>query len=105
MKWFYDLRETKRRIAKLDAEIADLKRREDIRNAAQILRNRASLLMSAKAAPSLPKSQWATYLENPNLVDEALLEAGATRTPGIEDRWLIDLTAPRKMQGRNAPRA
>jgi hypothetical protein len=82
VKWFYEVR-------KLRAENAALKHSEDIKRAAMTLERRANILLSQTNHPSLLRAEWASFLENPALIDEALREAGAVRNFGKEDRWII----------------
>jgi hypothetical protein len=89
VKFWFSIKESKRRIAKLEEEMAAMHRGDALRNAVLTLRRRAQLLLQQTNLPSLSRTEWASCLKDPNLVDEALAEIGAEREIGKADRWII----------------
>ena len=99
VKWFWSIRKLSAEIEKIQIEIAALKKADAVKDAALILRNRASILLQVTNTPALLRYEWASYLPDSSIVDAALAELGATRMPGTEDRWMIDIRT--KLRGRS----
>jgi hypothetical protein len=71
------------------AERKEKKHEQAINKSALILQNRANILCEQTNYPALLRSEWASFLPDPTLIDEVLRKVG-TREVGKVDRWIID---------------
>jgi hypothetical protein len=84
-----EIREIKTRTARTEAELLEIKHRHAVEDAALTLFKRGNILREQSVNPCLSRASWASFLAEPNLVDEALKIAGATHVPGEGDLWII----------------
>jgi hypothetical protein len=94
--WIFGFKKLRLEIEKLRTEIAGLKKRGLVSRAVLILRGRAGIILSNSNVAILSRAEWASFLPDSTLIDEALQEVGAIRVPGKLDYWEIRLTEKRQ---------